>query len=70
MLLTTRACGRRLELDGKKGIRVWSVRLLNKGEGLSIGGVKFDVPPRYTVRPTAKVEMAGGVKRRKNGMRR
>jgi len=49
---------------------VWSVRLLNKEEGLSIGGVKFDVPPRYTARPTAKVEMSGGVKRRKNGMRR
>jgi len=34
------------------------VRLLNKEKGSSISG--FDVPPRFTVNPTAKVEMAGG----------
>jgi len=68
VLLTTRACRRRLELDEKKGTKVWGVRLLNKEKGLSIGGVKFDVPPRYTVKPTAKVEMAGGGQERKEGM--
>jgi len=67
MLLTTRACGRGLELDGKKGIKVWSVRFLNKEKGLTIGGVKFDVPPRYTVRPTVKVEMAGGGQEEEEG---
>jgi len=37
---------------------VWSVRFLSKEKGLSISG--FDVPPRSTVDPTAKVETAGG----------
>jgi len=58
VLLTTRACGRRLELDGKEGVKVRSVRLPNKEKGMSISG--FDVPPRSTVDPTAEVKTVGG----------
>jgi len=58
VLLTTRACGRRLELDGKEGVKAWNVRLLSKEKGLSISG--FDIPPRSTINPIAKVETAGG----------
>jgi len=46
---------------------VWGVRLLNKKKGLSIGGVKFDVPPRYTTKAAAKVEMAGGGQEEEEG---
>ena len=60
MLLTTRACERRLELDEREGVKVWSVRLLNKEKGLRISGVKFDVPPRSILNSTPKVETAGG----------
>jgi len=60
VLLTTRACGRELGLDAREGVKVWSVRLLNKEKGLRISGVKFDIPPRSTVNSTSKVETAGG----------
>jgi len=60
VLLTTRACERRLELDAREGVKVWSVRLLNKEKGLRISGVKFDVPPRSTINSTSKVETGGG----------
>lgn len=63
-----RTSRRKLELDEEKGIKVWGVMLLHKEKGLSIGGVKSDVPPRYTVKPTAKVEMAGGSQERKERM--
>jgi len=66
VLLTTRACGRRLELDAKEGVKVWSVRLLDKEKGLSMGGVEFGAPP---VNPILEVETAGGGQRRKKGMR-
>ena len=32
-------------LDGNEEVKVWSVRLLNKEKGPSIGGVKFNIPP-------------------------
>ena len=32
-------------LDGNEQVKVWSVRLLNKEKGPSIGGVKFNIPP-------------------------
>jgi len=67
MLLTTRVCGQRLELGGREGVKVWSVRLLNKEKGLSAGGVKFDFPPRSTVNPTAKVGTAGGGQEEEEG---
>jgi len=60
VLLTTRPCERRLELDLREGVKVWSVRLLNKEKRLSISGVKFDVPPRSVVNSTVKVETGGG----------
>ena len=60
VLLTTRTCERRLELDAREGVKVWSVRLLNKEKGLRISGVKFDVPPRAAVDSTSKVETTGG----------
>lgn len=47
-------------LDAKEGIKVWSVRLLNKEKGFSISGVKFDIPPRSAAEPASKVETAGG----------
>ena len=60
VLLTTRPCERRLELDMREGVKVWSVRLLNKEKGLRISGVKFDVASRSTVNSTSKVETGGG----------
>ena len=60
VLLTTRPCERRLQLDVKEGVKVWSVRLLNKEKGLKISGVKFDVPSRSAVDSVSKVEAGGG----------
>lgn len=60
VLLTTRSCERRLELDMREGVKVWSVRLLNKEKGLRISGVKFHVPSRSAINPTPKVETGGG----------
>ena len=42
-----------------KGLKC-GVRLSNKEKGSSVSGVKFDVPPRSTVNPTAKMETVGG----------
>ena len=67
VLLTTRACGRGLELGSGERVKMWSVRLSNKEKGSSIGGVKFDVSPRSTVNPTAKVETAGGGQEEEEG---
>jgi len=46
---------------------VRSVRLLNKEKGPSIGGVKFNVPPRSTVNSTPEVETAGGGQEEEEG---
>lgn len=60
VILTTRPCERRLELDVREGVKVWSVRLLNKEKGLRISGVKFDVFSRSTINSPPKVEPGAG----------
>jgi hypothetical protein len=60
VLLTTRPCERRLELDVREGVKVWSVRLLNKEKGFRISGVRFDIPSRSAANSISKTETGGG----------
>lgn len=40
----------------KEGVKVWSVRLLNKEKGLRISGVRFDLPTQSAINSASKVE--------------